>query len=71
MYAMRRVKGTVLHVPVIHGSVAQSLGSKATETRSHQWWIYLRPQENVQLSHFIKHVEFVLHESFDRPVRST
>lgn len=66
---MKRVKGTVLHVPVIHGSYAKHLGDKGTETRSHEWTVYLRPLQKADLSHFIKCVEFVLHSSFDPPVR--
>lgn len=67
---MRRVRGTVLHVPVVHGSHAVWLGNRGSETRSHKWWIYLRPHDNVDISHFIKYVEFALHDSFDPPVRS-
>jgi transcription initiation factor IIF auxiliary subunit len=33
--------------------------------------LYIRPFDVVDISHFIKHVEFVLHDSFDPPVRST
>lgn len=67
---MRRVKGTVLHVPVVHGSHAVWQGPRGSETRTHRWWLYLRPLYNADISHFIKHVEFVLHESFDPPMRS-
>lgn len=66
----RRVKGTTLHVPIVHGSHAVWLGNKSSETKSHQWWIYLRPLDNVDLSHFIKHVEFTLHDSFEPAKRS-
>lgn len=66
---MKRVKGTVLHVPIVHGSYAKHLGEKGTESRSHEWTVYLRPLHNAELSHFIRHVEFVLHESFDPQVR--
>ena len=67
---MKRVKGTQYTVPVVHGSVAIYLGDKGTESRSHKWTVYLRPLEpNVELSYFIRHVEFVLHDSFDNHVR--
>lgn len=65
----RRQRGTVLHVPVVHGSNAVWQGPRSTETRSHRWWLYLRPLDNVDISHFIREVEFVLHESFNPPVR--
>lgn len=66
---MKRVRGTVLHVPVVHGSHAINLMDKGSELRSHKWTVYLRPLDNVEISHFIDHVEFVLHESFTPPVR--
>jgi YEATS domain-containing protein 4 len=68
---LRRVRGTILHVPIVHGSHAVWQGPRGRETRSHRWWLYLRPLDNVDISHFIKCVEFVLHESFDPAVRST
>lgn len=66
---MTRSKGTVFTVPVIHGSVAQHLGDEVTETRTHKWTVYLRPVQQALLSHFIRHVEFVLHSSFTPPTR--
>lgn len=66
---MKRVKGTVLHVPVIHGSYAKHLGDKGTESRSHEWTVYLRPLQMADISHFIRHVDFALHESFEPSVR--
>lgn len=56
-------------MPVVHGSYAVHLGARGTETRSHRWTVYLRPVDIVDISHFIKHVEFVLHESFDPQTR--
>ncbi|PXF47854.1 Transcription initiation factor TFIID subunit 14 [Gracilariopsis chorda] len=66
---MKRVKGVNLHIPVVHGSYAKHLGDKGTESRSHEWTVYLRPLQAADLSHFIKHVEFVLHESFEPQTR--
>ena len=65
-----RVRGTCITIPIVHGSHAIYLGKKGTETKSHKWTLYLRPKENVDLSHFIKEVEFVLHESFSPQRRS-
>lgn len=56
-------------VPVVHGSVAQNLGDKGTEARTHKWTVYLRPYQTAMISHFIKHVDFVLHESFTPTAR--
>lgn len=65
----KRVRGTVLHVPIVHGSHAVWQGPQSTETRSHHWWLYVRPLDTVDISHFIREVEFVLHDSFDPPSR--
>lgn len=66
---MKRVRGTVLHIPIVHGSYAKHLGDKGTESRSHEWTVYLRPLHIADISHFIRHVEFVLHDSFEPSVR--
>lgn len=66
---MKRVKGSVLHVPVVHGSNAQYLKDRGTQERSHTWTVYLRPLDIVDMSHFIRHVDFVLHESFSPQTR--
>lgn len=66
---MKRVRGTVLTVPIIHGNVSHHLGDQVSEVRTHKWTVYLRPAQQALLSHFIKHVEFVLHSSFNPPSR--
>lgn len=66
---MKRAKGTVLHVPIVHGSHAQYLKERGTQERSHKWTVYLRPLDIVDISHFIHHVDFVLHESFTPQIR--
>mmetsp|Transcript_6673 Transcript_6673/g.20210 ORF Transcript_6673/g.20210 Transcript_6673/m.20210 type:complete len:220 (+) Transcript_6673:69-728(+) len=65
----KRVRGTVVVVPVVHGSVAVYLGKKSDEVRTHKWTAYLRGANNQDISYFIKQVEFNLHESFDPPKR--
>lgn len=66
---MKRVRGTVFTVPIVHGSVAQHLGDDATEARTHRWTAYVRPFQPAIISHFIRHVEFSLHESFNPSTR--
>lgn len=66
---MKRARGTVFTVPVVHGSVAHFLGEKGTEARTHKWTVYLRPYQKTLLSHFVKHIDFVLHESFTPSTR--
>lgn len=67
--SMTRVKGTVFTVPVIHGSIAHALGDDGTEARTHKWSVYIRPWLQSLLTHFIRHVEFVLHASFSPQTR--
>lgn len=64
-----RVRGTVFTVPVIHGNVSHYLGDQCSEARTHKWTVYLRPAQNAVISHFIKHVEFQLHNSFSPQTR--
>mmetsp|Transcript_10970 Transcript_10970/g.29448 ORF Transcript_10970/g.29448 Transcript_10970/m.29448 type:complete len:242 (-) Transcript_10970:414-1139(-) len=67
--AQQRVKGRVFVQPVVCGSVSQWLGPDADQFRSHRWRVYLRGVRNEDLSFFIDHVEFVLHETLQPPVR--
>lgn len=66
---MKRVKGSVFTVPIVHGSVAEYLGEDATDAKTHRWTVYLRPFHNALISHFIGHVEFLLHDSFSDATR--
>lgn len=53
--------------PVVYGSIAFFLGSKATDTATHKWSIYLRGLEDEDMSYFIKRVVFTLHPSCEIP----
>lgn len=66
---MKRVKGTVFTVPIVHGSVAEYLGDDASDAKTHRWTVYVRPYHSAVISHFIRHIEFHLHDSFATPVR--
>lgn len=65
----RRMKGRTITVPVVTGTCAFYLGKKASEYQSHKWTVYLRSPTGEDLSHVIKKVTFVLHESFTNPKR--
>lgn len=56
--------------PIVYGSMAFSMGTKKTETSTHKWICYVRGVNNEDLSYLIRKVEFVLHSSFDEPVKS-
>lgn len=36
---------------------------------THQWTVYLRPFENEDMSVFVKEVHFILHDSYENPIR--
>jgi len=42
---------------------------QASEYQSHRWTVYLRSPSGEDLSHVLKKVTFVLHESFQNPKR--
>ena len=56
-------------MPLVTGTVAISLGKKATETATHSWTVFIRSPEDNNLSSFVKKVIFKLHESFPTPNR--
>lgn len=65
-----RVRGEVVVIPVVHGSVAVWQGKKAPADRTHRWTVYLRGHPaSTDLSYAIQKVEFHLHSSFSPPVR--
>lgn len=66
---MKRARGKVFTVPIVHGSVAQHMGEGSSEARTHKWSVYLRPYQTTLISHFIKHIDFTLHDSFTPNVR--
>lgn len=62
-------KNLILVTPIIYGSVAISLGKKSTDTATHKWCLYVRGNNNENLSYLIKEVSFTLHNSFKNHVR--
>jgi YEATS domain-containing protein 4 len=65
----RRMERTTVCLPIVHGSVAFSLGKKADEFQTHQWTLYVRGPNHEDLSLVISKVVFHLHASFSQPVR--
>lgn len=64
-----RLEKTTACLPIVYGSVAFYLGKKADENSTHQWTLYLRGNNNEDLSYCIQKVIFQLHPSFAQPVR--
>ncbi|KAJ3672672.1 hypothetical protein LUZ60_007393 [Juncus effusus] len=65
----RRLKDVEISFPIVYGTMAFSLGKKATEYNSHKWAVYLRSATNEDLTVIIKRVVFQLHPSFNNPTR--
>ncbi|KAJ1692848.1 hypothetical protein LUZ63_009546 [Rhynchospora breviuscula] len=65
----RRLKDVEISFPIVHGTMAFSLGKKATEYNSHKWTVYVRGATNEDLSVILKRVVFQLHPSFNNPTR--
>lgn len=66
--ADKRQKGIIIIKPIVYGTVAQWLGKKADESKTHKWCCYLRPFRPEDDLSFIKRVVFTLHPSFENPV---
>ena len=56
--------------PYIYGSMAFSLGKKSESSQTHKWICYVRGVNNEDLSYLIEKVDFILHSSFEKPIRS-
>ena len=68
--APKRVRGSTIRCPVIYGNIAWWLGKKAVQfEKTHRWLCFVRGPHNEDLSIWIDHVTFRLHESFPDPVK--
>ena len=65
----KRLKGASISYPIVLGTVAISLGKKATDTATHSWTVYARSPKEENLGAVVKKVTFKLHESFPTPFR--
>lgn len=63
------MKGVQVSIPVVTGTVAVSLGKKATDTATHSWTVYVRSAQDESLGSVVKKAVFKLHESFPNPNR--
>ena len=62
-------KNQIIVKPFVYGSVAISLGKKTKGDITHKWCVYVRGVNNENISHFIKSVQFTLHNTFPNNVR--
>lgn len=71
----RRIKNVSISVPILYGNHAVKLApEKRTEKtppdHTHEWTVFLKPVQDIDLSQLIKKVTFKLHETYDTPVRA-
>lgn len=65
----KRLKGVSIPFPIVLGTVAVSLGKKATDNATHSWTVYARSPKEENLGAVVKKVTFKLHDSFTNPFR--
>lgn len=63
-----RMRGTTISKPIVYGNVTYALPQLRGKS-THVWGCYVRGLNNEDLSPLIKHVEFLLHPTFERPKR--
>ena len=59
--------------PIVFGTVARFLGRKQNKNApqaTHQWSVYVRGAQGLDITHFVSRVVFALHPSFDVPERT-
>jgi len=69
----RRLKGVVVEKPFIYGSIATWIaktGLPFPQDHNFRWTVYLRGENNEDLSYYIKKVTFLLHHTFAEPLRT-
>jgi len=60
-----RVKGVTIVKPILYGSSSQPFGKKREpDGHTHEWTIYVKPFNNEDMSHYVKKVQFRLHDSY-------
>lgn len=68
-----RMKGTLCRKKIIIGNISQALtpneSTSNDQQKLHRWAIYLRPTRKDEDLSYIKKVSFLLHDSFENPLR--
>lgn len=60
----------IVDKPFVYGSAAFKIDSGATaEGHSHRWTVYIRGLDNEDMSTYIDHVTFILHNTYTNPNR--
>eukprot|EP00892_Ulva_mutabilis_P006115 jgi/Ulvmu1/3876/UM018_0097.1 len=65
----KRVTRTSLIIPICVGNISTPLPKKGQGDATHDWVVYVRSPDNIDLSYIISKVQFTLHNSFAVPTR--
>lgn len=66
--SLKRHRGLNIHRPIVYGNTATLL-KKPDNENTHSWTIYVKGLLDEDISYYISKVEFILHESFQSPLR--
>lgn len=60
----------IISKSIVYGSIAFWLGKKSEQNLTHKWCVYVRGNNNEDISYFVKEVVFTLHATFENNVRT-
>jgi len=74
-HVLNRVRGTSIYRPIIYGSIAtpfrpDNRPSTLPPDHTHKWTVMLKGPRDSDITHFVKKVQFKLHETYVNPVRT-
>lgn len=74
----KRVKGTQVTRPFIVGTTARPFNPETNpkpgnvpEDHTHSWQVFVKGVDDVDVTHWLRRIQFKLHESIPNPLRST
>ena len=69
-FPQRNSTNEIISKSIVYGSIAFWLGKKSEQNLTHKWCVYVRGNNNEDISYFIKEVTFTLHSTFENNVRT-
>lgn len=75
--AGKRIKGVQFYRPFIYGTIAKPFDDKdnpkppgVPDDHTHSWTVFVKGVDGVDVTYWLRRVQFKLHESIPNPVRS-
>lgn len=65
----KNINNEIISKSIVYGSIAFWLGKKSEQNLTHKWCVYVRGNNNEDISYFVKEVVFTLHSTFENNVR--